>query len=609
MQMPPFFASGGNMDNSMTDLAWDTTPLYPSAVSPELEQDFSAASSRATAFRDRYRENVAYLDAAALRDALVEYEALQELVVKPQLYAQLLFSADSGDDLNKTLSQRAAEFGNRTARDLLFFELEIMGMPDEQFDRLAGNQSLENYCHFLTSLRKFRPHTLPEQEERLLKQKSLTGTDAFGRLYDELSASFRFRFELDGVERELTGEELLGLLHNPDALVRERAFTTFLKRHEEHGIVYSAVFNDIALDHAQELEIRNYRAPMDPTNLGNEIPHDVVERLMAVTEDNYPLARDYFRLKARLLKLPRLKNSDIYAPLGASGRQYAFDEARDLVLAAYSGFNPAYRPIIEAFFTERRIDVLPRPDKGGGAYCMGMTPSLPPYLLLNFTGNLRDVATLAHELGHGLHYVLAQRQTMLNYHAPLPLAETASVFGEMLLTRHLLDHENDPAVKVELLCAKIEDIIATTFRQIVLTRFEERVHLERKNGLLTSSRLCSLWWEENEKLYGDAVEMIGAYGWGWSYISHFIHTRFYCYSYTFAELLVLSLYRSYLRDGEGFLPAYEAILGSGGSQSPGDTVRHAGIDLEDPGFWQQGYDFLRNLIDELKGLLGEGTCR
>lgn len=234
---------------------------------------------------------------------------------------------------------------------------------------------------------------------------------------------------------------------------------------------------------------------------------------------------------------------------------------------------------------------------------MGMTPHIPPYLLLNFTGNLRDVATLAHELGHGLHFVLAQKQSMLNYHAPLPLAETASVFGEMLLTRHLLAHETDPGVKIALLCAKIEDIIATTFRQNVLTRFEERLHLERKAGLLTTDRICDLWWEENARLYGDAVEMITPYRWGWSYISHFIHARFYCYSYTFAELLVLSLYENYLHEGAAFLPAYEAILASGGSQSPAETLRPAGIDLTALDFWQKGYDFLGGLINELDGLV------
>ncbi|HEY6874121.1 MAG TPA: M3 family oligoendopeptidase [Geobacteraceae bacterium] len=593
------------MEYTVTNLLWDTTPLYPSPAAPELERDFSEGASRAQAFREEYLGKIASLNAGGLKKALRDYEALEELIVKPQLYAHLLFSADSGDDLHKTLSQRAAEFGNQMSRELLFFDLEIMAIPDEAFAGLAGEAELATYRHYLESIRKFRSHTLPEREERLLKQKVLTGAEAFSRLFDELSASFTFRLAMDGEERDFTGEELLGLLHHPDAELRERAFSTFLMRHEEHGIVYSAVFNNVALDHAQELELRGYSSPMEPTNIGNELSVETVGRLMTVSEENYPLARDYFRLKARLLGLPRLKNSDIYAPLAESDRRYTFAEAQELVLEAYGSFNPAYRPIIEAFFAERRIDALPRPGKGGGAYCMGMTPSLPPYLLLNFTGNLRDISTLAHELGHGLHFVLAQRQTMLNYHAPLPLAETASVFGEMLLTRLLLERESDPRVKVSLLCAKIEDIIATTFRQNVLTRFEERMHLERQGGLLTSTRLADLWWEENAKLYGDAVEMIEPYRWGWSYISHFIHARFYCYSYTFAELLVLSLYRTYLREGTGFLPAYEAILASGGSQSPADTVRPAGIDLDDPGFWQRGYDVLAELIGELKGLVGE----
>ena len=593
------------MDYDVKKLLWDTTPLYPAADAAELTRDFSAAADEAKAFRERYLGKVASLNAEGLREALVEFEALEELLVKPQMYAQLLFSGDSGDDLNKTLSQRAAEFGNLMARELLFFDLEIMAVPDETFAALADDPRLANYRHHLESVRRFRSHTLPEREEQLLTQKGLTGAGAFSRLFDELSASFRFTLVVDGEEQEFSGEELLGFLHHPDAELRERAFAAFLKRHEEHGIVYSAVFNNVALDHAQELELRGYGSPMEPTNIGNELSAEIVERLMRVSEENYPLARDYFRLKARLLKLPKLKNSDIYAPLGESERSYTFAEARELVLDAYGNFNPAYRPIIEAFFAERRIDVLPRPGKGGGAYCMGMTPSLPPYLLLNFTGNLRDVSTLAHELGHGLHYVLAQRQTMVNYHAPLPLAETASVFGEMVLTRLLLERESDPQLKIALLCAKIEDIIATTFRQNVLTRFEERMHLERKEGLLTATRLADLWWEENAKLYGDAVEMIDPYRWGWSYISHFIHARFYCYSYTFAELLVLSLYQTYHREGAAFIPAYEAILASGGSQSPADTVRPAGIDLGDPGFWQRGYDVLAELIGELKGLVGE----
>jgi oligoendopeptidase F len=592
------------MESNNTNLLWNTTPLYPSPASIELEGDFVAAAAEAEQFRRSYLGKTAELNANELLQALVASEALQERIGKPQMYAHLIFAADSEDDTNKALSQRAAEFGNLMARQLLFFELEIMAIPDEAFASLSADERLANYRHYLASVRRFRAHSLPEREEQLLKRKDLTGTDAFSRLFDELSASFRYRLTIEGEEREFTGEELLGLLHHPDPALRELAFATFLARHAEHGIVYSAVFNDITLDHSQELELRGYATPMEPTNISNEIEAPVVERLMAISEANYSLARDYFRFKARLLKLPHLKNTDIYAPVGEVGHSYTFAEAKELVLAAYREFNPAYGPIIEAFFNERRIDALPRPGKGGGAFCMGMTPSLPPYLLLNFTGNLRDVATLAHELGHGLHFVLAGCQTMLNYHAPLPLAETASVFGEMLLTRYLLERETDPAVKTALLCAKIEDIIATTFRQNVLTRFEERLHLERREGFLSSNRICSLWWEENDRLYGDAVAMIEPYRWGWSYISHFIHTRFYCYSYTFAELLVLSLYRNYLRDGAAFIPQYEAILKSGAALSPADTVRQAGIDLLDPDFWQKGYDILRDLIKELQRIAG-----
>ncbi len=591
------------MEYDVKTLLWDTARLYPSPLAEELDRDMEDGAARASVFREKYYGEVAALDAAGLREAVTEYEKLQELIVKPQLYAHLLFAADSEDDTNKRLSQRTAEFGNKMARELLFFDLELIQLPDDLFARIIDDERLARWRHFLESLRKYRPHTLPEREEQLLKLKSLTGVDAFSRLFDELSASFRYRLEIEGEERELTGEELLGLLHHPDASLRERAFSTFLKRHEEEGIAYSTVFNTVALDHAQELELRGYGSPMEPTHLANELSAAAVERMMAVTEENYPLAREYFRLKARLLKIPKLKNSDIYAPLGETHRRYSFAEAWQLVLDAYGNFDPEFRDILAAFFTERRVDALPRPGKSGGAFCMGMTPSLPPYVLLNFTGNLRDVATIAHELGHGLHFVLAQRQTMLNYHPPLPLAETASVFGEMLLTRFLLERETDPQVKISLLCAKIEDIIATTFRQNVLTRFEERIHLERKKELLVASHLCDTWWEENIKLYGDAVDMIGPYRWGWSYISHFIHARFYCYSYTFAELLVLSLYQNYVRDGAAFIPGYKAILASGGSLSPEDTVKPAGIDFADPVFWQQGYDFLRDLIEELKGLV------
>jgi len=586
-----------------SDLNWDTTPLYPSPSAPELTRAFEDATTQVAAFRERYRGKVAELPADSLLEALKEYEKLQEELAKPQLYSHLLFAADSESDLHKRLSQKSQEFGNVMGRELLFFDLEIIQMEEEPFRKLVQESLLDNYRHFLMVLRKFKKHTLSEREESLLTQKSLTGVQAFCRLFDEVSASLRYTLEMDGETREMTGEELLALLHHPSAELRERAFGTFLKKHEEHSILFSAVFNNVALDHSQEMELRSYDHPMEPTNLGNEIPNEVVESLMQVSEKNYPLAQEYFRLKARLLGIPRLKNTDVYAPISEGDRKYSFAEARAMTVEAYRGFSEEFAQLADSFFTGKRVDVMPRPGKSGGAFCMGMTPSLPPYLLLNFTGNLRDVATIAHEVGHGIHYQLAQRQTMLNYHPPLPLAETASVFGEMLLTRQLLERETDVEVKKSLLCAKIEDIIATTFRQNVLTRFEERMHLERANGLLTASELADLWWQENAKLYGDAVEMIEPYRYGWSYISHFIHARFYCYSYTCAELVVLSLFQRYLKERESFVPIYRNILADGGSKSPGDTLAPAGIVFSDPSFWQGGYDLLGDLINELKALL------
>jgi len=581
---------------------WNLAALF-AGTAEEFAAELATAQKCAGEFGALYRGRIAALSPNELLAAIREYEKLQERFLLPQCYAHLLFAADSTAESAKKLSQQAAEAGNLLSRELLFFDLEIMALSPEKSADILADERLANYHHYITSTRKFSRYSLPEREEQLLKQKDLTGSTAFTRLFDELSASFTYRMEVDGELRDFTGEELLGHLHHPDPVLRERAFTVFLEKHAEQSLVFTTVFNTIALDHAEETALRGYALPMEPTNIGNELSNEAVEQLMAVTEANYPLAQEYFRLKAKLLNLPRLKNTDIYAPVATSAKEYSFAEAKSLVLKAYGNFKPEYAPLLETLFAEGNIDIYPRNGKSGGAFCMGAAPAVTPYLLLNYTGNLRDIATLAHELGHALHYLLAAKQTLLNYHAPLPLAETASVFGEMLLTREMLASETDKDVRIALLCAKIEDIIATTCRQTVLTRFEERLHQQRRTGLLTDKEICELWLEENGRLFGDAVEMIDAYRWGWIYISHFIHTRFYCYSYTFAELLVLALYREYQLKGAAFLPGYEAILASGGSLSPADTAGLAGVDISAPGFWQNGYDILAELIAELKLLV------
>lgn len=595
------------MSQDLKTVSWDLSRLYSSVSDPAIEADIQAGTEQVGKFRERYYGKIGSesLTAEALKGAIMEIEALQEKVSKPYLFAQLLFASDTEKDAHKELVQKTREFLSRLRHEIIFFELEILSIPDDRFDKLLSDPLLANYRHYLKRLRLFKPYTLSEKEEQVINIKDMAGKHAFSQLFEELSSSFVYRLNLEGEERDYTGEELLSMLHRPEADIRERAFSAFLDRHGENALVLSSVFNNVFLDHSEECHLRGYKDPITATHLTNELSHETIERMMKVTENNYHLAQDYFRLKARLLNLPKLKNSDVYAPVGEVNKVFPFDEARDRVLKAFGDFSPEMEKTAKGFFEESRIDAAIRHGKTGGAFCSGMTPMIPPYVLMNYTGNLRDVATLAHELGHGVHFSLSKKQTLVNYDAVLPMAETASVFGEMLLTRLLLSEEQDPKVRASVLCAKIEDIIATTFRQNVLTRFEIQAHLKRKDKLLSAQELCDLWWDENSKLFGDAVEMIPSYKWGWSYISHFVHARFYCYSYVFGELLVLSLFRQYLEDGKTFVPKYINLLSEGGLDSPPHLLSAMGIDVNDPGFWQKGYDLVRDLIMELKKTLGE----
>jgi oligoendopeptidase F len=325
--------------------------------------------------------------------------------------------------------------------------------------------------------------------------------------------------------------------------------------------------------------------------------------MMEVTEANYGIAHDYFRLKASLLRLPRIVLYDQYAPVGRELTPFNFAQAQQVILDAFGAFTPVFRDIANEFFAKRWIDAEIRKGKRGGAFCASPSPQLHPYILCNYTDNLRDVMTVAHELGHGLHGTLSQKQSFLNYDTPLTTAETASVFSEMLVFDYLVERQNDPQVRVALIAGKIEDTFATVFRQNVLTRFEQAVFSKRQAGRLTPQAIGNLWIKSNEKYYGDAVEMPEGYSWGWSYIPHFIHTRFYCYSYVFGELLVLSLYRMYREQGKDFVARYLALLEAGGSDSPEALLRPLGVDFHDPEFWQKGFDEIRSLVNRIEGLV------
>jgi oligoendopeptidase F len=595
--------------NDPEQLRWDLSPFYAAVDDPLLRRDLEAAKAEAAAFRGDWRGRLAdaQLTAAELATALERYAALQLLALHPYLYAQLLFSADGSDARHMRLLAEVRETWQGISEGLVFFELELLRLPAETFDRLRAAPELAPYGHHLDLLRAHAPYTLSEEVEQALKRKDLTGKEAFVQLFDELSASLRYRFRMPGeeAEREVAGEELLALLYHAERAVREQSFATYLETHGAQALVLTACFNNLMLDHGKEIELRGYPDRMTPTCLSSETAPEMVEQMLAVSEAHYPLAREYFVLKRGLLGYAELKNTDLYAPLPGGERHFPFPEAWAMVLEAYGGFHSDLAAVVRGLPASGRLDVAPRNAKSGGAFCLGLYPGAAPYVLLNHTGTLRDVTTLAHELGHAAHYVLAGEQNLYHYHPTLPLAETASVFGEMLVTRHLLDREQDRRVRIALLCAKLEEIIATTFRQAMLTRFEQAAHARRSVELLTADELCDLWLEQNARLFGDAVTMVPAYRWGWSYISHFIHARFYCFSYVFGELLVLALYRRFQEEGAAFAPRYLDLLRAGGSAPPAELLRPLGIDLADPNFWAGGYAVVREMVEDLRKLVSE----
>ena len=579
--------------------AWDLSSLYAGLDDPRIAYDLDAAQRAAVAFAERYRGRVPALDAPALATAITAYEDLEELGRRPGFYAHLRFAADTQNDGARRLVDRTREAGVALANTLTFFELDLKAIADDVFARLAADPALALHRHWLGLVRRRRPYTLSEPEERIVNQKNLTGRGALAQLFDELSGSLRFH--VDG--RELSGEQVLSLLYEPDRGLRERAYTAFLDTYAGHGIVWASVLNGLMQDHRLECELRHLPDAVLPTHLDNEVRPETVDAMMEATERHYELARRYFRLKAKLLGVPVLKNTDLYAPLDTAPARVPFDEARTLVLEAFGAFSPEFASLARDFFDRHWIDAAVRPGKRLGAFCASLSPRTNPWVLLSYTETPRDVATLAHELGHGVHDRLAAHQHPLDHMPPLTLAETASVFGEMTLTRALLDREPRREVRRALLCARIEDTIATVFRQNVLTRFEMAAHARRASGPLTANDLGALWWEENAKLYGDAVEMIPSYRWGWSYIPHFVHSRFYCYAYVFGELLVLTLYQQYREQGAAFVPRYLELLAAGGSEAPDVLLQRMGFAIDEPAFWERGFAVVRDLLTEIEATL------
>ena len=581
------------------DIVWDLSDLYAGMDDPQLSMDLDACDAEADALGEAHRGRIAGLTAAELAALIARYEALAERAGRIGAFASLNWTQDTQDAARGALMQRVTERGSRLSQKLVFVDLELAATPDETAAAWLADPVVGRWRHWLEVVRMYRPHLLSEPEEKILTEKAVTGRNAWDRFFDETQGAARF--DLDG--EKLTRDQVLNRLYSPDRALRQRAAASITAGLRDAQRINTFIFNTILADKASDDRLRNYPAWISARNLANEVDDRTVEALVTAVTARYDIVARYYRLKRRLLGLDKLFEYDRYAPLPAADRHYTWDEARDTVLTAYARFAPRLAEIAGWFFERRWIDAAVKPGKMGGAFSAGTVPSVHPYVLMNYEGRPRDVMTLAHELGHGVHQKLAGVQGMLQAHTPLTTAETASVFGEMLVFQDLMARETDPAVRLGMLTGKIEDSFATAFRQISMNRFEHAIHTARREeGELTVERFSELWLETQRAVFGDSVTLTADYGLWWSYIPHFIGTPGYVYAYAFGELLVLALYARYQANSTGFADRYIAMLTQGGSNWPHEIVKPLGVDLTDPAFWANGLDILEGLVAEAEAL-------
>ncbi|MCI0379056.1 MAG: M3 family oligoendopeptidase [Gemmataceae bacterium] len=590
--------------HSATGVAWDLRDLYDGVDDPQIPRDLTAALERAQAFETANRGKIAKLtakDAGVLHSAVAELESLFELMDKPLIYAMLVHSARTDDPKHGALLSKTREERTNINKHLIFFDLEWIQLPDEPAQALLASSALAKYRHYLEQKRRWKPHYLSEPEEKILDEKANTGKAAFGRLFEETTAALRL--SLEGQPEPVSLQEALARLYDPDRAIRKAAGDAVTHGLREQARLLTFVFNTIVLDHDSDTRLRRFPSPIASRNLANEIDDKVVDALMSAAERNYPLVQRYYRLKGRLLGLDKLYDYDRYAPLFGDMPACYWPTARRIVEESYQAFSPKAGVIISQFFEKNWIDAELRPGKRGGAFSSSAVPSVHPYILLNFTERLRDVMTLAHELGHGLHQYLSRGQGYLQCDTPLTTAEMASVFGEMLTFQRLLVLYPEPRLRLAMLCSKIEDAFATVFRQVVLTRFELDLHRARKEqGELSGDAINELWMKANRAMFAGSVEMTEGYACWWSYIGHFIRSPFYCYAYAFGELLVLALVQKYKQEGSAFVPKYLELLAAGGSDAPHVLLAKMGMDVTDPGFWELGLRLLGDMVAEAERL-------
>ena len=581
----------------LTDVAWDLEPLVHGEGAEGVERLLDEADERAARVAEAHAGRVAEIDGQGLAAVMAELQAIHDLVGRAGNYASLRFAVDTVDPVNGALVARVQERATAIETKLLFFDLEWAALDDDRADELLAADGLDTSRHYLRTLRRYRPHLLTEPEEKIAAEKAQTGRDAWTRLFSELTSAIRV--DLPDEPEPVMTEVALSRLLSPDRDVRATAAQAVTAALAPGLRTRTYVFNTLLQDKAVEDRLRNYPSWLASRNLANEASDASVQALVDAVKANYDLPRRWYRLKARLLGLDRLADYDRMAAVGNEEVQVGWEEATELVLSSFTDFSPRLGKAAQEFFDGRYIDAPVREGKRGGAFCAYTVPSAHPYLMLNYTSRRRDVLTLAHELGHGLHAALARPRGPLEQHTPLTLAETASVFGETLVFRRLLDAARTPASRLSLLAENIEGSIATVFRQTAMNQFEAAVHTARREeGELSVERIGDLWEASQAELLGDAVEITEGYRSWWSYVPHFIGTPGYVYAYAYGQLLALSVYGRYLAEGKAFVPRYLELLEAGGSRSPEELAGIAGLDLTDPEFWNDGLALVRGQLDE-----------
>jgi oligoendopeptidase F len=607
-------APSESSDPELQATAWDLEPIVGGEGPDGVERRLGEALTRAETFAASYAGKLSELDGAGLEEAMRELAAINELIGRAGTYVALRFSADTADPANGALLQKAQEQATAIETTLLFFELEWAALTEERAEKLLAGDGLDFCRHHLRNVRRYRDHLLTEPEEKILSEKTLTGAGAWTRLFEELTSAIEVEIpggasagapgDGDGDGGAGAGEKValdvaLGRLSLPDREVR-RATAEAVTAALAPGLRTRAfLFNTLLADKATDDRLRSYPHWLAARNLSNEASDESVRALLEAVRGRYEIARRWYRLKAKLLGVPRLADYDRMAAVTEDEASFSFARAKEIVLDCYSSFSPELGELVGRFFDERRIDAPVRPAKRAGAFCASAVPSVEPYVLLNYTARRRDVLTLAHELGHGVHFALAAPQGIFHQSTPLTLAETASVFGETIVFGALLEEDSSPASRLALLAENLEDTIATVFRQVAMSRFEELVHTARReHGELSVERFGELWAESQSEMLGDSVELTEGYRSWWSYIPHFINSPGYVYAYAYGQLLALSVYQRYEQTGSELVPRYLELLAAGGSRSPEELGKIVDVDRADPDFWEAGLDLVERQLQD-----------